>query len=102
MEWSRNILLRSTFVFGNESQVDKSIEEMSELIKALLKHRHDRIWQDSKGQAEYRKSIIEEISDVQIMIDQLKIIFDCENECSIIRKKKLQRLNDYLDRQLEQ
>lgn len=60
--------------FGGKAQVSKSIEELAELIVALSKQDED--------------NIIEEIADVEIMIAQLKIIFD-------INVKKLQEIKEY-------
>lgn len=59
--------------YGTKSQEDVAIEEMAELQKAILKHR--RYTGD-----ETRAEIIDEIADVEIMIEQLKIIFSCKKE----------------------
>ena len=74
---------------GVQAQVDVAIEEMSELIKALLKYR--RGGSDNKLYAD----IIKEIADVEIMLDQLKILY---HEASYmqsveeVKKYKLLRL----------
>lgn len=57
--------------YGKEPQVDMCIEEMSELTKALLKERR------GKGNI---KDIAEEIADVQIMLEQMKWIFEIEDD----------------------
>lgn len=59
--------------YGTKSQEDVAIEEMAELQKAILKHRR------YTGN-ETRAEIIDEIADVEIMIEQLKIIFSCKKE----------------------
>ena len=59
--------------YGIHSQQDIAIEEMSELQKAILKHRRN-------PSEEMRKDIIDEIADVSIMIEQLKIIYSCSKE----------------------
>ena len=41
-------------------------------------------------------NIAEEIADVEIMLEQLKIINDCENEVEEIRKQKTKRLAENL------
>ena len=61
--------------YGSEAQIDLAIEEMSELIKALLKFRRYG-WSESS--ADYYENVIEEIADVKIMIRQLEMIYDCE------------------------
>lgn len=53
-------------VFGEESQIKKSIEELGELIVELAHHL------DSRNNI---SQVCEEIADVSIMIRQLKIIF---------------------------
>lgn len=58
------------FTYGAESQKDMAIEECSELTKAILKERR------GKGT---EADIIDEIADVLIMCEQLKIMYDCES-----------------------
>ena len=69
--------------YGKESQVLRAIEEMSELTKELCK--------DHRGK-DNRQEIIEEISDVELMLDQLKIIFDI-NQMTIdyVKGQKIKR-----------
>lgn len=53
--------------WGETSQTDMAIEEMSELIKAILKYRRDR--------TSYRyEDICEEYADVMFTLKQLEII----------------------------
>lgn len=52
--------------YGENSQVDKAIEEMSELTKALLKYRVGFATLDE---------IREEAADVQIMLEQLRMLY---------------------------
>ena len=59
--------------YGTRSQQDIAIEEMSELQKAILKHRRN-------PSEKTRKDIIDEIADVSIMLEQLKIIYSCRME----------------------
>lgn len=61
--------------YGNDAQEDMAIEECSELVKAILKFRRS----DEKT-AEMRDAVIDEIADVQIMLTQLGIIFNCVAE----------------------
>lgn len=74
-------------VFGKENQIIKSIEEMSELTTELCRN---NIGRSSK------QKIAEEIADVVIMMNQLIIIFDCEEMCSDIAVLKLDRLEGTL------
>lgn len=59
--------------YGSTMQEDICIEEMSELTKALLKLR--RGYENPNKYIELRCNIIEEIADVQIMLDQMRVIF---------------------------
>ena len=55
---------------------------MSELIKALLKYRLSQT-------PENKNNVLEEMADVGIMLDQLRIIYGDE---TMLRKAKLERL----------
>lgn len=74
--------------WGKTSQVFMSIEEMGELIQALSKNFRGK---------ENLDNIAEEITDVEIMIDQLKLIFDVEKRCSEIRVEKVDGLKNRLE-----
>ena len=79
---------RAIRTYGEQPQVDVTIEEMSELTKAILKYR--RAENKNKNEAEYLEDdIIEEIADVQIMLDQMRIIF---GDTSSQEEYKLNRL----------
>ena len=77
-----DILIDAIDTYGERSQEDMLIEEMSELTKALIKHRR-------YNTEETRADILEEIADVQITLMQL--IFMYENPAEIV-SAKLQRL----------
>ena len=71
--------------WGNTAQILVAMEEMSELTKVLLKHlRHPK-------NEEYFKKISEEMVDVEIMINQLKVMFP-NNNIEEIKNIKLARL----------
>jgi hypothetical protein len=72
--------------FGEESQMLMAIEECSELIQALSK-----VWRGKHS----KSNIEEEIADVEIMIEQLKIIFDAGG-VSDWRRIKLARIEELL------
>lgn len=77
----QEIFLRAISVFGEEMQEGVAMEECAELIEAIS-HKH-------RGRPH---NIPEEIADVEIMIEQLKIINGCAAEVEEIRKKKVDRL----------
>ena len=88
----RSSTLRSAVeVFGVDSQVDMMIEEMSELTKALLKLRRAL---PGKESAECKDHIREEIADVQIMLDQMRLIFGFTDKQD---KAKIERLRGMVD-----
>lgn len=67
---NKNLYKEAINNFGTSAQVIIAMEECSELIKELSK--------TFRGETTV-ENISEEIADVQIMIEQLKIIFRCEN-----------------------
>ena len=71
--------------FGVDGQFLKAAEECNELSKELIKTVNTREAQN----------ITEEIADVEIMLEQLKIIFDKEI-IKEIKNKKLKRLKNRL------
>ena len=73
--------------YGGESQRRVAIEEMSELTKELCK------W--DRGQ-ENRLHIAEEIADVKIMLEQLAIIYNCDELINDWYDYKLERLEQKL------
>jgi len=68
-----NLYNKAIDKWGNESQVDILIEEMSELIFALQKYKRKS---DKIPKKERYDNICEEIADVKIMIEQCDILFD--------------------------
>ena len=73
--------------YGEQMQVVVAIEELSELQKELTKF--------LRGQADERH-INEEMADVEIMLEQLKIIFDNRKPVTHWIGKKLKRLSEQL------
>lgn len=76
--------------FGEDSQIDVAIEEMSELIKELVKYKRSKLHFREK-QAASREHVVEEMGDVMFMIEYLKKIFqisDKEIEEIVVEKAK--------------
>ena len=80
-------LLYIITTYGAKAQEDIAIEECSELQKAILKNRRN-------PSEEHRADIIDEIADVAVMIEQLKIIYSCGKEVA-------DRVDFKIDRQIE-
>ena len=79
----RKICRRALDTFGMDLQTLVAIEELSELQKELCKNRRGR---------ENQTNIAEEIADVQIMIEQMMMLYDCEKMVDKFRRYKLSRL----------
>ena len=75
------ILIAAIKTFGDKAQEGVAIEECSELIQAIS-HKH-------RGR---EHNIAEEIADVEIMLEQLKIINDNHKQVAEIHKQKIERL----------
>lgn len=78
-----SILQRAITKWGEEAQTKMVLEEMSELQKEICKR-----WRGKDNTRE----IAEEIADVEIMLDQLKLMLGIEYHVSQYREQKLQRL----------
>ena len=76
-----DILTTAIKVFGEKAQECQAIEECAELIQAI-NHKH-------RGRD---SNIPEEIADVEIMLEQLKIINGCTDEVKAMREIKVARL----------
>jgi len=88
------ILNRAITTYGEDAQSDKAVEEAAELIKALMKFKIATNDSKTSTKTLMRRvnDVIDEISDVDIMIQQLKIIF---GEADVEKRKrfKLRRLD---------
>ena len=91
------IYKRALGTYGDESQMDMAIEECSELIKAICKLRRTAFLKQSPDYAAILETrcddIRDELVDVQIMIDQLKIIFTEERDFEYVKEIKILRLD---------
>lgn len=88
-EERKEIISEAVTLFGVPAQTDMAIEEMAELTKELLKIRRVKA---PMGAPEYRAAlakVIEEMADVQVMLDQLKIMY---GPCEEMEKFKIKRL----------
>lgn len=86
MQSEREILTKAIEKWGPVQQIHKAIEELGELIVALSR-------QESRRDID---NIAEEIADVQIMLDQLKMIFEISNLVKRMREEKIDRLEKRL------
>lgn len=72
--------------FGAENQILKCVEELNELGQALCK-----LSGNDTNKALVIKNIIEEIADVEIMLEQIKLILNIEE--SDVKKMKSYKLH---------
>lgn len=79
------IMRQAIRTYGADAQEKMLLEEMSELQKEICKHWRGR---------DNTRAIAEEIADVEIMLDQMKMIFGNESLVTIFREQKLLRLRD--------
>lgn len=88
---------RAIRVWGKEAQMLQVIEEMSELIKEILKNVNRK-----KDNVD---AIIEEAADVEIMLGQLKCCYNIANQISAYKAEKLKliakRLDDWENKEKE-
>lgn len=78
----QEVLRAAIDTYGIKAQTDMMIEEMSELTKALLKHRRN-------PSSKTLDNIKEEMADVRIMLDQMEILYGDSSEH---RARKIVRL----------
>ena len=81
------ILLAAVTTWGCDAQVKMLLEEMSELQKEICK-----AWRGKDNTAE----IAEEVADVEIMLEQIKMIFGIDASVEVYRNAKIERLRQRL------
>lgn len=74
--------------YGPEAQIKMLYEEMAELQLAVCKH--------GRG-ADNLDNIAEEIADVGIMLDQMRLLFNVEERSRAIRLEKVARLAERMN-----
>lgn len=80
--------------YGLEAQSRQTMEECAELIQALNKYLRN-VTGGQPAQEHNRDKLIsdvaEEIADVSIMLEQMKFLFNCNDEVSQVIQKKIER-----------
>jgi NTP pyrophosphatase (non-canonical NTP hydrolase) len=90
MTSEKSIYERALEKWGLLAQVLMTVEELSELTQALLKHGRQINGVD-KGK------VAEEIADVELMIEQMKVAFKIHKEVEEFKVKKIKRLEGYFN-----
>ena len=83
---NKRTIHRVISVFGAQNQKMQALEELMELQSALFENVH--------RETDNRKNIVEEVADVEIMLAQIKEIFD-------IKPKEIEEIQDYKLRRLD-
>ena len=91
-EARRALLDRAITTYGTPAQMDMAVEEMAELTKALCKIKRAQAGCEVTAAI---GNVVEEMADVQIMLDQLRIIFG--RSTAEAEEYKLERLKKRLD-----
>lgn len=80
--------------WGTLAQIDKAVEECAELIQALQKRKLDVA-------PSFIDDVLEEMADVEIMLEQLKDMFDYkfmeDSRFKQMKRMKLKRLEKRLE-----
>lgn len=84
---------QALYKWGSEAQITMVFEEMAELQKELCKY-----LRTENEDIETKSRIAEEIADVEIMLEQMKLLFKIENAVEKHKKLKIQRLKNRLKR----
>lgn len=97
----RDIMLRAIHRYGEAAQIDMAVEEMAELTKAICKVKRAQAGAEMGAAVE---NVVEEIADVQIMLEQLRLIF--ARSTDEVEEEKLRRLlgrlNSYAESNLHE
>nr|DAV89941.1 MAG TPA: nucleoside triphosphate pyrophosphohydrolase [Caudoviricetes sp.] len=92
---SKEIMQLAIGSYGRVNQVIKTVEELSELSQALCKILTSKFTDDN---TEIFENIFEEMADVEIMLEQCKMIFyKSEDKINDYKKKKIERLERRLE-----
>lgn len=83
------VLKRALETWGEEAQMLMVVEEMSELMKEILKNINRK--KDNIAQ------IVEETADVEIMLEQLKENYNIEDKVAAYKAEKIKLIEQRLD-----
>lgn len=85
----QNVIKRALATYGTTYQLVVAIEELSELQKEITKTIRD---------ISNKEHLIEELADVEIVLEELKMILNInQEEVDTIKSQKIKRLENRLD-----
>lgn len=92
---SKEVLQKAINTYGVKNQMIKTVEELSELSQALCKSLVRLNYTKEKISLEDDlksvDNIFKEMADVEIMLEQYKIMFQCDKEVNRWKQKKIER-----------
>lgn len=88
--WETAVCKRAVDTYGKEHQLIICMEEMAELTKELSKN--------MRGQ-DNLPHIAEEVADVEIMLEHVKVIFGIREDVTTVKDEKLIRLNNTITKE---
>jgi hypothetical protein len=80
--------------YGIDTQLMQTMEECAELIYVCSKVSRYGIDHVRLGGWPLKKKLIEDIADLEIMLNQLKIAYDIHQEVSITMRKKIDSIKN--------
>lgn len=88
---TNEILFAAIKKWGKQSQMEMAIEECAELIKAIQKLK--RAGDENPREFEFIRAVCDEIADVEIIMQQLKLIFPVQliEEIKIAKIERLEK-----------
>lgn len=86
--------------YGEQYQIDRFIEEASELIKALLKRRRTDLPEDRFNESKINADIQEEIADTLITLSQVIKIYGNEEQIREVMNLKIERARAELEKNI--
>ena len=93
---AKETMYKAINTYGVENQMIKTVEELSELSQALCKslirlnYTKEKI--SPEDDLKSVDNIFEEMADVEIMLEQCKIMFQYDKEVNKWKQKKIERL----------
>ena len=93
--WKKALLIK-----GEASQIDILLEELAELIQAVIKYKRSVMYKKDINIDEKQiiLNIAEEIADVEIMLNQMKFNFSFEKQVKTFYDFKFKRFKDRLNK----
>jgi hypothetical protein len=98
---SKETMHKAINTYGVGNQIIKTVEELSELsqalCKSLIKLNYTKEKISLENDLKSVDNIFEEMADVEIMLEQCKIMFQCDKEVNKWKQKKIERLEKRLE-----